>query len=54
MLRTDLISGEGIPDLLLLLVQWAQKTMEEKLTFVDEVQVYFDLYAVEKTLLSII
>uniref|UniRef100_M8ATH4 Eukaryotic translation initiation factor 5B n=1 Tax=Aegilops tauschii TaxID=37682 RepID=M8ATH4_AEGTA len=27
-----------IPDLLLLLVQWAQKTMEEKLTFVDEVQ----------------
>lgn len=32
--------------MLLLLVQWAQKTMEEKLTFVDEVQVmYFDLYA---------
>jgi translation initiation factor 5B len=42
-----LTSGEGIPDLLLLLVQWAQKTMEEKLTFVDEVQVmYFDLYCV--------
>ncbi|CAL9092436.1 unnamed protein product [Musa textilis] len=35
---TSAISGEGIPDLLLLLVQWAQKTMEEKLTFVDEVQ----------------
>ncbi|KAG0519517.1 hypothetical protein BDA96_09G271000 [Sorghum bicolor] len=35
---TSAVSGEGIPDLLLLLVQWAQKTMEEKLTFVDEVQ----------------
>ncbi|XP_062180637.1 eukaryotic translation initiation factor 5B-like [Phragmites australis] len=35
---TSAISGEGIPDLLLLLVQWAQKTLEEKLTFVDEVQ----------------
>ncbi|THU73704.1 hypothetical protein C4D60_Mb04t25690 [Musa balbisiana] len=35
---TSAISGEGIADLLLLLVQWAQKTMEEKLTFVDEVQ----------------
>lgn len=35
---TSALSGEGIPDLLLLLVQWAQKTMEEKLTFVDEVQ----------------
>ncbi|GJN15388.1 hypothetical protein PR202_gb02298 [Eleusine coracana subsp. coracana] len=35
---TSAISGEGIPDLLLLLVQWAQKTMEDKLTFVDEVQ----------------
>ncbi|KAF0926688.1 hypothetical protein E2562_027125 [Oryza meyeriana var. granulata] len=35
---TSAISGEGIPDLLLLLVQWAQKTMEERLTFVDEVQ----------------
>jgi len=47
MLHTDLISGEGIPDLLLLLVQWAQKTMEEKLTFVNEVQVmYFDLCAI--------
>uniref|UniRef100_A0A0D9XXW1 Uncharacterized protein n=1 Tax=Leersia perrieri TaxID=77586 RepID=A0A0D9XXW1_9ORYZ len=31
-------SGEGIPDLLLLLMQWAQKTMEERLTFIDEVQ----------------
>ncbi|KAL5231319.1 hypothetical protein ABZP36_030095 [Zizania latifolia] len=35
---TSAISGEGIPDLLLLLVQWAQKTMEDRLTFVDEVQ----------------
>ncbi|XP_072958955.1 uncharacterized protein [Typha angustifolia] len=35
---TSALSGEGIPDLLLLLVQWAQKTMEEKLTYVDEVQ----------------
>jgi translation initiation factor 5B len=45
MLCTALTIGEGIHDLLLLLVQWTQKTMEEKLTFVDEVQVmYFDLY----------
>ncbi|KAK6923409.1 Translation initiation factor IF- 2, domain 3 [Dillenia turbinata] len=35
---TSAISGEGIPDLLLLLVQRAQKTMLEKLTFSDEVQ----------------
>ncbi|CAK9134718.1 unnamed protein product [Ilex paraguariensis] len=35
---TSAISGEGIPDLLLLLVQWAQKTMIEKLTYIDEVQ----------------
>ncbi|KAL2921556.1 Eukaryotic translation initiation factor 5B, partial [Bienertia sinuspersici] len=35
---TSAISGEGIPDLLLLLVQWSQKTMIEKLTFKDEVQ----------------
>lgn len=35
---TSAITGEGIPDLLLLLVQWAQKTMEDKLTYVDEVQ----------------
>ncbi|KAJ9146141.1 hypothetical protein P3X46_028445 [Hevea brasiliensis] len=35
---TSAISGEGIPDLLLLLVQWSQKTMVEKLTFSDEVQ----------------
>ncbi|XP_027148189.1 eukaryotic translation initiation factor 5B-like isoform X2 [Coffea eugenioides] len=35
---TSAISGEGIPDLLLLLVQWTQKTMVEKLTFQDEVQ----------------
>lgn len=32
-------SGEGIPDLLLLLVQWTQKTMVEKLTYSNEVQV---------------
>ncbi|KAI8562803.1 hypothetical protein RHMOL_Rhmol03G0063800 [Rhododendron molle] len=36
---TSAISGEGIPDLLLLLVQWTQKTMVEKLTFSNEVQV---------------
>ncbi|KAJ8427926.1 hypothetical protein Cgig2_023302 [Carnegiea gigantea] len=35
---TSAISGEGVPDLLLLLVQWAQKTMIEKLTFSNEVQ----------------
>ncbi|KAL3513864.1 hypothetical protein ACH5RR_026581 [Cinchona calisaya] len=35
---TSAISGEGIPDLLLLLVQWTQKTMVEKLTYQDEVQ----------------
>ncbi|OMO52019.1 hypothetical protein CCACVL1_29425 [Corchorus capsularis] len=35
---TSAITGEGIPDLLLLLVQWAQKTMVEKLTYNDEVQ----------------
>ncbi|GAV91958.1 GTP_EFTU domain-containing protein/GTP_EFTU_D2 domain-containing protein/IF-2 domain-containing protein [Cephalotus follicularis] len=35
---TSAISGEGIPDLLLLLVQWSQKTMVEKLTFINEVQ----------------
>ncbi|KAH7651943.1 Protein-synthesizing GTPase protein [Dioscorea alata] len=35
---TSAISGEGIPDLLLLLVQWSQKTMAERLTYVDEVQ----------------
>ncbi|CAL9216205.1 unnamed protein product, partial [Arabidopsis halleri] len=35
---TSAISGEGIPDLLLLLVLWAQKTMVEKLTYVDKVQ----------------
>ncbi|XP_062097500.1 eukaryotic translation initiation factor 5B-like [Humulus lupulus] len=29
---------EGIPDMLLLLVQWTQKTMVEKLTFSNEVQ----------------
>ncbi|GFY85591.1 eukaryotic translation initiation factor 2 (eIF-2) family protein [Actinidia rufa] len=35
---TSAISGEGIPDLLLLLVQWTQKTMIEKLTYSNEVQ----------------
>ncbi|KAA8522159.1 hypothetical protein F0562_012832 [Nyssa sinensis] len=35
---TSAISGEGIPDLLLLLVQWTQKTMAEKLTYSNEVQ----------------
>ncbi|KAK1570475.1 hypothetical protein Q3G72_002518 [Acer saccharum] len=35
---TSAISGEGIPDLLLLLVQWTQKTMVEKLTFSNVVQ----------------
>ncbi|KAH7568046.1 hypothetical protein JRO89_XS07G0222900 [Xanthoceras sorbifolium] len=40
---TSAVSGEGIPDLLLLLVQWTQKTMVEKLTFSNEVQVCFVL-----------
>ncbi|CAL5417585.1 unnamed protein product [Camellia sinensis] len=35
---TSAISGEGIPDLLLLLVQWTQKTMIEKLMYSNEVQ----------------
>ncbi|XXG40433.1 hypothetical protein AAC387_Pa01g1152 [Persea americana] len=35
---TSAVSGTGIPDLLLLLVQWTQKTMEKKLVFVSEVQ----------------
>ncbi|KAK7343729.1 hypothetical protein VNO77_12721 [Canavalia gladiata] len=35
---TSAISGEGVPDLLLLLVQWTQKTMVEKLTYSEEVQ----------------
>ncbi|XP_062022269.1 eukaryotic translation initiation factor 5B [Rosa rugosa] len=35
---TSAISGEGIPDLLLLLIQWAQKTMVEKLTYSNEIQ----------------
>ncbi|BBH08867.1 eukaryotic translation initiation factor 2 family protein [Prunus dulcis] len=35
---TSAISGEGIPDMLLLLVQWTQKTMVEKLTYSNEVQ----------------
>ncbi|VFQ87332.1 unnamed protein product [Cuscuta campestris] len=35
---TSAISGEGIPDLLLLLVQWTQRTMVERLTLGNEVQ----------------
>ncbi|XP_076925220.1 uncharacterized protein LOC143587962 [Bidens hawaiensis] len=35
---TSAISGEGIPEMLLLLVQWAQKTMIDKLTYSDEIQ----------------
>ncbi|KAJ4846618.1 hypothetical protein Tsubulata_014628, partial [Turnera subulata] len=35
---TSAVTGEGIPDLLLLLVQWSQKTMVEKLTFRNELQ----------------
>ncbi|CAL2276174.1 unnamed protein product [Prunus armeniaca] len=35
---TSAISGEGIPDMLLLLVQWTQKTMVDKLTYSNEVQ----------------
>ncbi|KAF8084986.1 hypothetical protein N665_0688s0007 [Sinapis alba] len=35
---TSAITGEGVPDMLLLLVNWAQKTMVEKLTYVDDVQ----------------
>ncbi|WCJ44667.1 eukaryotic translation initiation factor 2 (eIF-2) family protein [Euphorbia peplus] len=36
--RVSNVFGEGIPDLLLWLVQWTQKTMVEKLTFTNEVQ----------------
>ncbi|XP_078155367.1 eukaryotic translation initiation factor 5B-like [Carex rostrata] len=35
---TSAISGEGIPDLLLLLVQRAHKTMQKRLTYIDQVQ----------------
>ncbi|CAH1443183.1 unnamed protein product [Lactuca virosa] len=35
---TSAISGEGIPEMLLLLVQWAQKTMIEKLTYSSDIQ----------------
>ncbi|KAG8388197.1 hypothetical protein BUALT_Bualt02G0100700 [Buddleja alternifolia] len=35
---TSAISGEGIPDMLLLLVQWTQKTMIKRLTFSNEMQ----------------
>ena len=37
----DYFSGEGIPDLLLLLVNMAQRTMVEKLTYCNELQVCF-------------
>ncbi|KAI3876114.1 hypothetical protein MKX03_005816 [Papaver bracteatum] len=36
---TSAISGEGIPDMLLLLVEWTQKTMVEKPMFINEIQV---------------
>ncbi|KAK1391916.1 Eukaryotic translation initiation factor 5B [Heracleum sosnowskyi] len=35
---TSAVSGEGIPDLLLLLAQWSPKTMVEKLTYSNVVQ----------------
>ncbi|XXG40343.1 hypothetical protein AAC387_Pa01g1082 [Persea americana] len=35
---TSAVSGTGIPDLLLLLTQYAQKTMDKKLMFVSDVQ----------------
>ncbi|MCL7021700.1 hypothetical protein MKW94_026982 [Papaver nudicaule] len=35
---TSAISGEGIPDLLLLLVKWTEKTLVEKLMFTNEIQ----------------
>lgn len=34
-------SGEGVPDLLMLLIQLTQRMMEEKLMYVSEVQVSF-------------
>lgn len=40
-------SGEGIPDLLLLLVQWTQKTMIEKLTYSNEIQVCPPFHSLE-------
>ncbi|KAI3878640.1 hypothetical protein MKW92_041500 [Papaver armeniacum] len=35
---TSAISGEGIPDLLLLLVKWTEKTLVDKLMFTNEIQ----------------
>ncbi|WOG98187.1 hypothetical protein DCAR_0417528 [Daucus carota subsp. sativus] len=35
---TSAISGEGIPDMLLLLVKWCQKTMVDKLTYSEKLQ----------------
>ncbi|KAL3621460.1 hypothetical protein CASFOL_036372 [Castilleja foliolosa] len=35
---TSALSGEGIPDLLLLLVKWTERTMIERLTYSDEVK----------------
>lgn len=36
---TSAISGEGVPDILMLLVQLTQKLMEDKLMYISEVQV---------------
>ncbi|KAL6528443.1 hypothetical protein OROHE_015393 [Orobanche hederae] len=36
---TSAVSGEGIPELLLLIVQWAQKMMIKRLTYSEKVQV---------------
>ncbi|KAL1561545.1 photosystem II [Salvia divinorum] len=45
---TSAISGEGIPDLLLLLVQWTQKTMITRLTYSEKVQcTVLDIKAIE-------
>ncbi|CAM6096724.1 unnamed protein product [Calypogeia fissa] len=38
MVPTSAVSGEGVPDLLMLLVQLTQRMMEEKLMYVSEVQ----------------
>ena len=34
-----MFSGEGVPDLLLVLIFWAQRSMAEKLAFQDELEV---------------
>ncbi|KAL5843768.1 hypothetical protein ACOSQ4_009726 [Xanthoceras sorbifolium] len=51
---TSAVSGEGIPDLLLLLVQWTQKTMVEKLTFSNEVQCTVTVLEVKGPIITII